>query len=204
MADDAPDIQIHDHFTGFAQVKTKAVVVALVSDMFIDIENDIIKEATYILEYQSNDTIKIILVSENDISKPLSLPTNATIFPIMIRKVEVDDPQVIAVDASLKGPMLGFYDAKASPAPTIIIAYARIQSADVYTGVIAHEIGHAIGMQHSHYDGQLMYPAISAMCLGMHDTLQLAHMFGINPDDMHPCESDWDEPVCLRDYEGNY
>jgi len=204
LNDDPPDTQTHDHFTGFAPVRTKAVIVALVDDAFSNIENDIIQETVYTLEYQTNDTIKIILVPQNEMAKPLTLPTNATIYPIMIRKVETDNPQVMAVDDSIKGPMLGFYDAKASPVPTIIIAYARIQYANEYQGVVMHELLHSIGMEHSHYEWQLMYPAISASCMGMHDVLQLAHMFGTNPDDMHACESDSDEPVCLRDYEGNY
>jgi len=143
-------------------------------------------------------------VPESEIRKPLLLPMNAEIFPIMIRKVEVSDPQVVQLDEELKGMILGFYDGKATPAPTIIIAYARVQFVEEYIGVVAHEVLHSIGVQHSHYEGQLMYPIISSSCMGVHDTLQLSHMFGVNPDDMRPCESDGDEPVCWRDYPGNY
>ena len=204
LADDAPpEILAHDHGSAVVPVRTKAVVVALISDMFTGIENDIFEEAAYTIEYQTNDTIKVILVSERDIHKPLLLPMNATIFPVLVRKVQVEDPQVIEVDKNIKGPMLGFYDGKASSVPTIKIAYERIQFVDEYIGIFTHELGHAIGMEHSAYKEQLMYPSISNSCFGVRDLLQISHLFGNNPD-MNPCETDADWPVCLDDMPINY
>ena len=204
-ADDIPaEIKAHDHGAAIlSSERTKAVVVALVSNMFTDIENDIIREAAYTIGFQTNDTIKIILIPESDIRKPLLLPMNATIFPIIIKKVDDYDPQVMAIDANVHDTILGFYD-KDAIVPTILIVYSRIQTSYTYTGVVMHEIMHSIGMKHSSYEEQLMYPRIDADCLGQHDILQLGHIFGTDPDKMIACDSDWDEQICMTDYPGNY
>ena len=203
LDDDIPVMRIHDHATAFVSPRTKAVAVALIDDAFTIIENDIIKEATYYIEYSTNDAVKVILVSQAERSKPLMLPINATIFPIMVKKVDSYDPQVMATDEELKNTILGLYDYKAM-VPTVLIVYSRIQDTYTYAGVFEHEIMHALGMKHSNYPDQLMNPRVSSACPGQRDVLQLSHLFELNPDDMNPCINDTDVPACLADEPINY
>lgn len=203
--DDPSPIQEHDTTTqGFAKPTSRGVIVALVSDDFLDIEVSILNEAKNYIEYQTNKTITIIYVSEANIRKPLTLPTSTEIFPIIIRKVDDRNEKIREVDAEAGGPVLGFYDKDASPAPSILIVSDRIQGEDVFQGVVMHEMMHSIGMLHSSYEGQLMYPVIDAVCLGARDELQLAHIFGVSAENMIPCISEWDDDVCLLDVPWNY
>lgn len=94
----------------------------------------------------------------------VQLPTTEAIDEngIFINRASVDHPDVILLDKTNNGTTLGYFDHD-SRLPYIGLITNRINNKD-YKGVVMHELGHALGLEHNYGEtgiDTLMYPSIN-------------------------------------------
>jgi Zn-dependent protease with chaperone function len=123
---------------------------------FDDFEQEIIISSAIKWEEATKHLVKYDIVQ---------MPTHDKIDPknsLFIVKVSPDNPEVIILDGVKRNTTLAYYTEKWA-APTISVIALRLNE-DIYEGVILHEMGHALGLDHIEGPvgyGTLMYPYAS-------------------------------------------
>jgi len=174
----------------------------LIDDAFTPEENDVILEAKYVLDYETNGVIQMHLVHTATIHDPIGMDRDQEVMPIFMKRVWRSDPYVIEKQTHMKDSMLlGYFDAD-GVVPTIYIVRDTVRTNNELLGTVVHEALHSARLSHSLFNSSLMSPVITTNCLSQRDTMQVAHIYHQDVDQMRPCY--FDVPACLEDEPWQY
>jgi len=163
---------------GFFVPQNNIYQTVLIDSRFTDREVKLIIGVTEEWSIKTHGVVKYNIITGFDVEMYHQLDSSRIV--LVIFKMSKDDDYIKVQDAKIGNSALGYFD-NTGIGPIIAIVSDRLlfASDEYYFGLIIHEFGHALGLDHSEKEGTVMYPTMdkSAMHLTTSDIRQFCKVY---------------------------